>query len=99
MTRSLVLDIETTTDHNIIWLCCCEDLDKDRYARFLGAIPLGPRDAGGVAQRAEAVHIRLRVPQRRPAGTMPCYKCGCCLIHRLWEIRGKYDPEVANLAP
>ena len=33
------------------------------------------------------------------AGTTPCYKCGCCLLHRLWEIRAKYDPEVADLAP
>ena len=33
------------------------------------------------------------------AGTLPCYKCGCCLLHRLWKIRAKYDPEVADLAP
>ena len=33
------------------------------------------------------------------AGTTPCYKCGCCLLHRLWQIRAKYDPEVADLAP
>ena len=33
------------------------------------------------------------------AGTSPCYKCGCCLMHRLWQIRAKYDPEVADLAP
>ena len=33
------------------------------------------------------------------AGRTPCYKCGGCLLHRLWEIRAKYDPEVADLAP
>ena len=33
------------------------------------------------------------------AGTTPCYKCGCCLLHQLWQIRAKYDPEVADLAP
>ena len=33
------------------------------------------------------------------AGQEPCYKCGSCLRHRLWQIRAKYDPEVADLAP
>ena len=32
--KTLILDIETTTDHNTIWLCCCEDLDKDRKWSF-----------------------------------------------------------------
>ena len=31
-------------------------------------------------------------------GSTPCYKCGGCLLHRLWEIRAKYDPEAADLA-
>ena len=33
------------------------------------------------------------------AGQEPCYKCGSCLRHRLWQIRARYDPEVADLAP
>ena len=32
-------------------------------------------------------------------GTTPCYKCGCCLLNMFWEIRAKYDKEVADLAP
>ena len=32
-------------------------------------------------------------------GQEPCYKCGSCLRHLLWQIRAKYDPEVADLAP
>ena len=32
------------------------------------------------------------------AGQEPCYKCGCCLLHWLWEIRSKYDPDAADLA-
>ena len=31
----LILDIETTTDHNTIWLCCCEDLELDRRWSFV----------------------------------------------------------------
>jgi len=32
---SIVLDIETTTDHSTIWLVCCEDLEKDRRWSFV----------------------------------------------------------------
>ena len=31
-------------------------------------------------------------------GRTPCYRCDCCLLHMLWEIRAKYDPELADLA-
>ena len=31
----LILDIETTTDHNTIWLCCCEDMELDRRWAFV----------------------------------------------------------------
>tara|TARA_R110000796_G_scaffold64606_2_gene149684 strand:- start:878 stop:2521 length:1644 start_codon:yes stop_codon:yes gene_type:complete len=31
----LILDIETTTDHNTIWLCCCEDLELERRWSFV----------------------------------------------------------------
>ena len=55
------------------------------------------RRAQAELRRAPYVVYVYRSADR--AGRTPCYKCGGCLLHRLWEIRAKYDPEVADLAP
>ena len=30
-------------------------------------------------------------------GTQCCYKCNCCYIQQLWDIRVKYEPELLDL--
>jgi hypothetical protein len=29
-------------------------------------------------------------------GTHDCYKCNCCYTHRLYDIRVRYEPELAD---
>ena len=51
-------------------------------------------------RRAQTLHTYVVYVYRADrVGRTPCYKCGGCLLHRLWEIRAKYDPEAADLAP
>ena len=59
------------------------------------------RRAQAELRRAQTLHTYVVYVYRSAdrVGSTPCYKCGGCLLHRLWEIRAKYDPEVADLAP